>query len=387
MDNAIILFFIYKEKAVKKIKPFLFATLLASFIVVNTPLLACTDIVVAAKDGAQIVARSMEFDVPLGSNLRSSTQNRNFSSITPDGKSGLAWNAKYGYVYLDGMGQNTVIDGMNEKGLSIEALYLPGETQYQAVRLGYEAHAIPYTYFADWVLGNFQSVDEIRQALPTVNVFAQKIPGMGDMIFPLHFAIHDATGKGIVVEFVGGKTNVYNNKLGVVTNSPIYSWQLTNLRNYLNLSPYTPVPVTLNGATFAATGQGAGMVGLPGDVSPPSRFVKMVIYLKTALQTQDAAGALNLAQHIINNVDIPLGTVRAKGQNGIIQYEITQWVVFKDLTNKVFYYKTYNDPTLHAVSLAKIDFSSKATMLKMPINGNATIIDVTSKFRSQKEST
>ena len=87
-------------------------------------------------------------------------------------------------------------------------------------------------------------------------VTSATLPGFGNTVLPAHAAIYDSTGKGIVVEFVGGKMYVYDN-IGVMTNSPTYNWQVTNLRNYLNLSPYAPNPVTVNGITFAATGQGS----------------------------------------------------------------------------------------------------------------------------------
>src|SRR5579862_1729235 len=92
---------------------------------------ACTDFRVMAKDGTVLITRSMEYSVDMKSNLRSSTRGRVFTTIGPDGKSGLAWKAKYGYVFLDAMNQDFVIDGMNEVGLSVEGLYLPDFAGYQ----------------------------------------------------------------------------------------------------------------------------------------------------------------------------------------------------------------------------------------------------------------
>ncbi len=78
-----------------------------------------------------------------------------------------------------------------------------------------------------------------------------------------------------------------------MTNSPKYNWHVNNLRNYLNLTPNNPNPVSASGLTFSATGQGAGMVGLPGDVSPPSRFVKTAFLAKNAYQANTADDLLN----------------------------------------------------------------------------------------------
>jgi choloylglycine hydrolase len=344
---------------------------------------ACTDFKMSAQDGSTLIARSMEFAADLKSNLRTSVRGRQFNEFAPNGKPALSWKAQYGYVFLDALNVDTTIDGMNEAGLSFEYLYLPGETQYQNIPAGHENQAMSYLRLGDWVLSNFKFVDEVRAALANVFIFTQTIPGMGDMIFPLHASIYDATGKGIVVEFVNGKMNVYDNQVGILTNSPTYDWQVINLREYVNLSPWTPSPVVIGSLVFSATGQGSGMKGLPGDSSPASRFSKIAAMKASVYQARNAAEALNLAQHIINNVDIPAGFVRARNKDKT-SFETTQWTIFKDLTNKVFYYRTYSDTTLHSVILSQIDFSEAAPRLKMPIADNQVILDITKQFLQSK---
>lgn len=354
---------------------------LVVLVAVNASSQACTDFRITAQDGTVVITRSLEFALDLKSHLRSSPRGRNISTSAPNGQPGLSWKAKYGYLFLDGLNVDAAVDGMNEAGLSFEYLYLPGETQYQTVSPGQEKQAVPYMAFGDWILGNFKSVDEVRQQLPKIFVVTQKLPGLKDTVFPLHAAIYDATGKGIVVEFIGGKMHIYDNKLGVMTNSPTYDWQMTNLRNYINLTPISPVPVIMKGITFIATGQGGGMLGLPGDVSPPSRFVKTTVLQQTALSVANASGAINLAEHIINNVDIPLGLVR-EARTGAVSNELTQWVVFKDLTHRKFYFRTYNDMTLREVSLPDIDFSETAPRLSMSIASNGYVQDITNQFKA-----
>jgi choloylglycine hydrolase len=273
---------------------------------------------------------------------------------------------------------------MNEKGLSFEYLYLPGETQYPTATKDEDAKVLSYYQLGDWILGNFETIEDVKKALANVVVVNSKIPGMEEATFPLHASIFDASGKGIVVEFVDGKMNIHDNELGILTNSPTYPWHVTNLRNFVNLSPYNPSPVVANGITFSATGQGAGMMGTPGDISPPSRFIKIAILLRTSLAVADASEALNLSEHIINNVDIPAGLSRVKGTNGEDSIETTQWTVFKDLTHKVFYYRTYNDLGLRAISLDKLDFSKNAALLKMPISSKPVIRNITEEFINQK---
>jgi choloylglycine hydrolase len=340
---------------------------------------ACTDFRITAKDGSVIIARSMEFAVDLKSNLRTSPRGRNFNTLAADGKPGLSWRAKYGYVFLDGFGVDAAIDGMNEQGLSLEVLYLPNFSQFQLVPSGKDNMALSYLHFGDWVLSNFKTVDEVRQALSTIYVFSQPVPEVNNITLPIHFAIYDASGKGIVVEYVNGKLNIFDNKIGVMTNSPTYDWHLTNLDNYNHLKPINPSPVVVEGVQFASNGQGFGMIGLPGDISPPSRFVKAATLLSVVTPVNDATGALNLAEHIINNFDIPLGLAREQDSGKTIS-ETTNWVVFKDLTHKVFYYRTYEDLSLHAVAFSKLNIGENAVRLKMPIAGREFIQDMTEQF-------
>ena len=349
---------------------------LASLFITNAGF-SCTDFRTTAKDGSVLITRSMEYGVDMKANLRTSSRGRAFSDTAPDGKPGLSWKAKYGYVYLDAFNVDAALDGMNEKGLSIESLYLPGYAEYQTVPAGQDSHALSYLNFADWVLGNFKTVEELQQALQTVYVYLEpfKLEGHGTVTFPLHFSIYDNSGKGIVVEYVGGKLTIYDH-LGVVTNSPTYDWHMKNLYNYIALTPSSPAPVMWNGMHYAVYGNGFGMLGLPGDISPPSRFVKIATLMRVADSASNVKEALNLAEHVINNVDIPLGLARESDGNS----ELTQWVVFKDLTHRVFYYRTYRDMSLRSISLDQLDFSEKATRLKMPIERINTVNDLTIQF-------
>ncbi|OGT62515.1 MAG: hypothetical protein A3E85_00705 [Gammaproteobacteria bacterium RIFCSPHIGHO2_12_FULL_45_12] len=349
---------------------------------------ACTNFRLTAKDGSVVIARSMEYATDLNSNLRTSPRGRVFTTQAPDGKAGATWKAKYGYVFLDGMSVDFAVDGMNEVGLSVQDLYFPGYAAYQTVPPNHNSQAISYLYFADWALSNFKTVDEVRQALQTMYVFEQpiSIQGMNNFVFPLHFALFDASGKGIVVEYIDGKLHIDDNQLGVATNSPSFDWHVTNQNNFVNLLPVNPAPMMDNGVNLSATGQGGGMVGLPGDISPPSRFVKMAVLTRVAYPANDAAGAVNLAEHIINNVDIPLGLAR-EPKNGHVNNETTQWVVFKDLTHKIFYYRNYDNLSLRAVDLSKLDFSENAPRLMMPIKSGPYVNDVTATFTASRQPT
>lgn len=346
------------------------------------PSQACTDFKLTAKDGSLLITRSMEFGQDLQSNLRSSPRGRVFTTNVAPQTPGLTWTAKYGYLYVDGFNIDASFDGMNETGLTFEYLYLPGETQYQTVPAGKENQALPYYLFGDWVLSNFKTIDEVKQALSTIYVSEVLIPQLGTAVLPAHASIYDASGKGLVVEFYNNKINIYDN-MGIMTNAPKYDWQVNNLRNYINLSATNPDTIRQGGIAYTATGQGSGAVGLPGDASPPSRFVKIAFMVANVYPAENTTDLLNLAQHIINNVDLPAGFVRSIDA-GKTDTDTTEWVVFKDISHKIFYYRTYRDLTLRSIAMDKIDFSPNAPKLKMPLAGTTPVsVNMTEAFLNQ----
>ena len=279
------------------------------------------------------------------------------------------------------MNIDTAIDGMNEEGLSFGALLFPYFAKYAPVPVEHDRQALPYTNLGDWILGNFRTVEEVRNALPNVYVYLNQVPGLGDTTFPLHYIISDATGKALLSNISMGM-RIYDS-MGVMTNSPSYDWHITNIANYLHLAPVNPPEVKADGKIFAATGQGYGMIGLPGESALLLVFIKSAVLLQVAVQAADAAGALNLAEHIMNNVDIPFGEAREPSTGNYLT-DITQWVVFKDLTNKKFYYRTYNNMSLQMVDLSKIDFRANAHRLKMSIASQPYVNDRTDQFAQAK---
>lgn len=330
-------------------------TLLCASLMAATPTLACTDVRIIAGDGSAMTVRTMEFAADLHSEAVIVPRGTAFTSPAPSGD-GLKWTSKYGFVAMNAWNYPAATDGLNEKGLGFGALYLPGETKYLAVAKGEEARALSNARFGNWVLGNFASVDEVRSALSEVIVWGETIPQLGSYA-PLHYAVHDASGKSIVIEFVDGRLHVYDNTVGVLTNSPTYDWHLQNLRNYVNLTPDSAAPIKLGNVTYTGMGQGSGLHGLPGDPTPPSRFVMAAATAFLADKPKDAAEALIVAEHLINRVDIPKGLVRDYTQGGKPSGDYTQWTTFRDHANKVYYWKTYNDPGLRAVELEALDFS------------------------------
>lgn len=347
-------------------------------------LFACTNIMVQAKDGAIIIGRTLEFGPSLQSEIVTSPQGRVFSNTTANGKASKSWTGKYGFVYLNFFGQDHAVDGMNDQGLSIGYLYLPNYTEYPEASDENIKNGIPYFQLGDWILSQFKTASEVQMAIQDLTIFDQKleIPGQGKLSFPLHMVVNDATGKSIVIEFNKGQKQVYENPLGILTNAPTFDWQMNNLKNFANLSPYAVEPVIIDGLSYSATGQGAGMVGLPGDSTPPSRFVKMAFLQKTALAVEHADQAVVLARHILGNVDIPNGMVRdAKGTPGT---ETTQWTVYKNLKDGQLYFNSYDYPALQVVNLKALNLKEGAKVLRIPVNNPIDLAkDVTDKLKEK----
>jgi len=349
---------------------------LCAGLIATTPAFACTDVRIIAGDGSPMTVRTMEFAMDLHSEVMIVPRGQQASSPAPKG-SGLNWTSKYGFVAMNAYGMPVATDGLNEKGLGFGALYLPAETQYQDVKAGDESRALSNASFGAWVLGNFSTVEEVRAALGNVVVWGENVPQLGSFA-PLHYVIHDADGKSIVVEYVGGQMHVYDNIVGVLTNSPTYEWHVENLRNYVNLTAVNAPPVKLGSATYAGLGQGSGLHGLPGDPTPPSRFVMAAATAFLADRPADAAGALILAEHLINRVDIPKGLVREYADGGKPAGDYTQWTTFRDHANKVFYWKSYEDPGLKSLDLKGIDFAAGQPMRSLSIAAAKPTVQVLS---------
>lgn len=337
---------------------------------------ACTDFLIKTTDDTSIVGRSMEWGVDLQSHVWQHSRGETRSSTTPDGKTGATWKSKYGYLGLDADNMPLAIDGINEAGFSLGLLWMPG-TVYQDVPAATPAAALSIVDIGHWLLGNFKTVDEAKAAIGKMRVWAPQLADWGGTP-TAHLALHDAQGNSAVIEFVDGKQVVYDNPGRVLTNAPTFDWHRTNVNNYVNLSAANAKPIAVRGTVLAPPGQGGGFLGIPGDWTPPSRFIRTTAMLGFAKAVKDAPAGVILAQHILNAVDIPLGDVRqTSGQ--IDHSDYTQWIVVKDLTNRVLYFRSYDNLTLRAIDLKKLNFAEgiKSQMLT-PVAGGNGVVDITS---------
>ena len=288
----------------------------------------------------------------------------------------MSWTCKYAYLAVNVFGLDLPVDGMNEKGLSIGALWFPG-AEYEKVPAGKEGQAILLNNVGNWLLGNFATVDEARQALENTYIFAQPIAEFGNTIPPCHLSLHDATGKSIVVEFIKGEKKIYDNTVRILTNAPAFDWHLINLTNFLNLKAMNAGPVKVGNSVLQPPGQGSGFLGIPGDWTPPSRFVRIATFKEFAEKAKTAPEAVVLALHLLNTVDIPVGTIQEGGNRS----DYTQWIVIKDLTNKNFYLRSYEDLNVYQIDMTKLNMTPGAPQVKMAIPTSTKFVNATGSFK------
>ncbi len=344
---------------------------------------ACTTFRIRSKDGAILIGRSMELGMPLESAVMIVPRGFRLSATRPDQKPGTAWVAKYGFAGMNTLGHDISTDGMNEAGLSVGTLYIPEFVQYQPFPAQAGKDAISNLELSNWLLSRFATVAEVRAALPTVAVYDLVIPPAGPQ--PLHWAVADAQGGAIVVEYVGGELRIHENPIGTLTNSPNFDWHLTNLRNHVNLTNQNVDGLRLGSVEIRPLGQGSGMLGVPGDYTPPGRFVRATALAWSTVPPPTAAEGANAAFHVLNAVDIPIGAVaqRIPGKDGAaptLAYEQTQWATVHDLTNRLLYFRTYGNLAIRKVDLGKLDWTAR-TIRHIPMPTGMQAEDVTAQAR------
>ncbi|GGF62587.1 choloylglycine hydrolase [Azorhizobium oxalatiphilum] len=326
---------------------------------------ACTSFILRAADEGVVYGRTMEFGLPLQSQLTVIPRKLAISATGPDGTAGagLQWTSKYGATGANALGLPVLVDGMNEAGLAGGLLYLPSLAEYQEVAPSEARNSIASFELLTYALTNFATVAEVKDALGKIKV-SRAPQAVFKAAVPVHMTLHDATGASIVVEYIGGKLNIHDNPLGVLTNAPSFDWHIANLGNYLPLSAYDPKPLQVGSLTITPPSTGSGAPGLPGDMSAPARFVRAFLYSRAAPTLPTSTDAVGNAFHILNNFDIAPGIIRteagASTGGGVAGIETTEWSAVADTKTKRYYLRTYADSQSRMIDLTKADLDAKA---------------------------
>lgn len=235
-------------------------------------------------------------------------------------------------------------DGINEKGLGMAGLNFVGNACYSKPVSGRDN--IAQFEFISWILSQCASVREARELLANINLtdepYSEQLP-----VSQLHWIIADRSGT-ITVEFMSDGLHIYENPVGVMTNNPPFDHQMFALRNYMHLSPKQPrncwaIPLD----TYS---RGMGALGLPGDLSSQSRFVRAAYVKMNSLSGDSELESVSQFFHILGSVDQQRGCCEVTDG----KYEITLYTSCCNADKGIYYYTTYNNHQITAVDMHRI---------------------------------
>ncbi len=324
---------------------------------------ACTGITLRTAKGNTVTARTIEWAASdMNSLYVVVPRGYTSQSMTPDGATGMRFKTKYGYVGLAVEQSDFVTEGLNEKGLSAGLFYFPEYGEYEPYSKENASRSMADLQLVSYILGTCATVDEVKEAVSSI-----KIHPIDPRASTIHWRFTEESGRQIVLEIIDQKCIFYENELGVLTNSPSLDWHLTNLNNYINLNSGKISERQLGRLDMKAIGGGTGLLGLPGDFTPPSRFIRAAFFQCSAPVKENADDTVIQAFHILNNFDIPVGSQYAPGEQQPEIPSATQYTAASDLIGRKIYWRTMHNSNIRCIDLSAIDFS-KAKFVCRPLD-------------------
>ncbi len=236
-------------------------------------------------------------------------------------------------------------DAINEKGLGMAGLNFVGNAVYRERKAGKDN--VAQFEFIPWILGKCATVQEARKLIEKINLlnipFNEQLP-----VAQLHWIISDSEGS-ITVESVKEGIKIYENSVGVLTNNPPFDKQMFNLNNYMHLSVRSPENNFSKDLNLTTYSRGMGAIGLPGDLSSQSRFVRVAFTKMNSISGDGELESVSQFFHILNSVDQQRGCCEL--DNG--KYEITLYTSCCNTNKGIYYYTTYNNHQITAVNMNK----------------------------------
>lgn len=249
-------------------------------------------------------------------------------------------------------------DATNEKGLSMAGLNFPGNADYKPEDVA-KTNITPFE-FIPWILGQFETVEQVKAELATLSLvnisFSESFP-----LSPLHWIISDRN-RSITVESVKEGLKVYDNPVGVLTNNPTFDIQLFNLNNYMHLSKNPPEKNFSDGLDFDVYSRGMGAIGLPGDLSSASRFVKAAFTKLNSLSGDSESESISQFFQILGSVAQQRGLVQVEPG----KFEITIYSSCCNTDKGIYYYTTYENSQVTGVDMHKEDLDA-TTLVDYPL--------------------
>ncbi|MBQ7345583.1 MAG: choloylglycine hydrolase [Oscillospiraceae bacterium] len=263
------------------------------------------------------------------------------------------------------IGMATVIDAYplyyeatNEKGLSMAGLNFPRNAQY--LPAGSDADEVAPFEFIPWILGQCATVPEARRKLETLRLvdipFNEQLP-----LSPLHWIISDRD-RSIVAEPMADGLKVYDDPIGILTNEPPFDFHLYHLSNFMNVSTDQAIDRFSKGFSMRPYSNGMGGIGLPGDFSSASRFVRAAFVKLNAVSAGSEEESVSQFFHILGSVAMPRGCVRM----GPDSYEITRYSCCCNTDRGIYYYTTYENSQITGIDMHREDLDS-TTPIAFPL--------------------
>lgn len=302
----------------------------------------CTSLTLQTKNGQHLLARTMDFILDMNQEVIIIPRHYQWNNIT-----GEIINTKHATVGMGINHQGRIImaDGVNEAGMTCATLYFPGFATYSQSIDDNKTNLAPFD-FVTWSLTQFNSVKELKKSVDSITFLDIPLPDLG-LTPPLHWILADKWGDCIVLEPTNEGLKMHDNPLGVMTNSPEFSWPLQNLRQYIGLKSQPFAPTEWSNVPLSAFGQGSGSMGLPGDFTPPSRFVRAA-YGKQNIQGIDSEEeGVSALFHILSNCEVPKGGVIT--EEGALDNTIYTSVMCME--SGTYYYHTYDCRQIIAIHL------------------------------------
>lgn len=217
------------------------------------------------------------------------------------------YTSKYATIGTGFLNMPSFGDGINEMGLMGSNNLLPGYATFSEVRVEGKINLTTANAF-NYLLSTCKNVSEIKEEAKKI-VIVKQGETETDISISMHFFFKDARGKGIVLEPKEGQLIAYDNPYGVLTNAPEFPWHVTNLKNYIHLQSENVEEKDFNGVTLSKFGEGSGLVGLPGDFTPPARFVRAAYFVSHTPKDLKRQEAILQAFRILSQSDIPTGSI------------------------------------------------------------------------------
>lgn len=249
-------------------------------------------------------------------------------------------------------------EAVNEKGLGIAGLNFVGNAQYNKKIKGKDN--ITQFEFIPWILSQSTTVKEAKKLIEKINFldepFSTNLP-----LAQLHWIISDSI-ESITVEAVKDGIKIYENPVGVLTNNPTFDKQMFELNNYMNLSTKSPKNTFAKSLNLEKYSRGMGAIGLPGDLSSQSRFIRAAFVKMNSVSKEEEKESVSQFFHILNSVEQQRGCCEL--DDGI--FEITIYTSCCNASKEIYYYTTYDNHQITAIDMHKENLNSE-NLIRYPL--------------------